>query len=63
MAPPLLEVHLFDFAGELYGRRLEVSFLAKLREEEKYQGLDALRAAIARDVARAREFFAKRAHG
>jgi riboflavin kinase/FMN adenylyltransferase len=59
----VLEVHLFDFAGELYGRRLEVSFLAKLREEEKYPGLDALRAAIARDVARAREFFANRAHG
>lgn len=59
----VLDVHLFDFAGELYGQRLEVSFLAKLREEEKYPGLDALRAAIARDVARAREFFAKRAHG
>ena len=59
----LLEVHLFDFSDELYGRRLEVNFLAKLREEEKYDGLDALRAAIARDVARAKDYFATRRHG
>ncbi|MBI3374220.1 MAG: bifunctional riboflavin kinase/FAD synthetase [Betaproteobacteria bacterium] len=59
----VLEVHLFDFSDELYGRRLEVNFLAKLREEEKYEGLDALRAAIARDVARAKDYFATRRHG
>jgi riboflavin kinase/FMN adenylyltransferase len=59
----LLEVHLFDFSEQLYGRRLEVSFLAKLREEEKYEGLDALRAAIARDVARAKDYFSTRQHG
>jgi riboflavin kinase/FMN adenylyltransferase len=62
-APPLLEVHLFEYSGDLYGRHLQVSFLAKLREEEKYQGLDALRAAIARDVARAKDYFAARKHG
>jgi hypothetical protein len=37
-APPLLEVHLFDWQGELYGRHLRVTFLQKLREEEKYRG-------------------------
>ena len=56
-----LEVHLFDFAGELYGRHLRVKFLHKLREEEKYDGLNALRAAIARDAAQARDYF--RTHG
>jgi riboflavin kinase/FMN adenylyltransferase len=61
VAVPLLEVHLFDVAEELYGRHLRVRFVERLRDEEKYLDLDALRAAIARDVAMAKEFFAK--HG
>jgi len=60
-APPLLEVHLFDWKGELYGRHLRVTFLRKLRDEEKYDGLEALRAAIARDAAQAKDYF--RNHG
>lgn len=60
-AAPLLEVHLLDFDDELYARHLRVTFLEKLREEQKYDGLGALRAAIARDVAQAREYFAR--HG
>ena len=60
-APPLLEVHLFDWDGDLYGRHLRVKFLRKLREEKKFDGLGALRAAIAQDAAQAREYFAK--HG
>jgi riboflavin kinase/FMN adenylyltransferase len=60
-APPLLEVHLFDWNGPLYGRHLRVSFLHKLRDEEKYDGLDALRSAIARDAQQAKEYF--RTHG
>jgi riboflavin kinase/FMN adenylyltransferase len=60
-AAPLLEVHLLGFDGDLYGRHLRVTFLEKLREEEKYDGLEALAAAIARDVARANEYFAS--HG
>jgi riboflavin kinase/FMN adenylyltransferase len=60
-AAPLLEVHLFDWAGALYGRHLRVQFLRKLRDEAKYDGLEALRAAIARDAAQAKEFF--RNHG
>ena len=57
LARPLLEVHLFEELGELYGRRLEVQFLAKLRDEEKYADLALLREAIAGDVARAKEYF------
>ena len=59
-AAPLLEVHLLDFAGDLYRRHLQVRFVAKLRDEEKYDGLGALRAAIARDAAAARSHFAKK---
>lgn len=58
-AAPLLEVHLFDFAGDLYGRHLRVAFLAKLRDEKKYGGLPALREAIEDDAARAREWFSR----
>jgi riboflavin kinase/FMN adenylyltransferase len=53
---PLLEVHLFDHDADLYGEHLRVRFLKKLRDEEKYDGLSALQAAIARDAARAKEF-------
>lgn len=60
---PLLEVHLFDFDGDLYGRRIEVKFLHKLRDEKKYPDLETLKNAIARDAADAREFFAAKSHG
>jgi riboflavin kinase/FMN adenylyltransferase len=60
-AAPLLEVHLFDWNGDLYGQHLRVRFLRKLRDEAKYDGLEALRAAIARDAAEAKGYFAK--HG
>ena len=49
-----LEVHLFDFAEEIYGEDLEITFLHFLRPEEKFDSLEALRAQIARDVAAAR---------
>jgi riboflavin kinase/FMN adenylyltransferase len=61
VAIPLLEVHLFDRDEDLYGEHLRVRFLKKLRDEEKYDGVPALRAAIARDARQAREFFLK--HG
>jgi riboflavin kinase/FMN adenylyltransferase len=57
---PLLEVHLLDFAGELYGAHLQVHFLKRLRDEEKYDDMDALKQQIARDVQAARDFFASR---
>jgi riboflavin kinase/FMN adenylyltransferase len=53
-AAPLLETHLFDFDGDLYGREMEVSFIAFLRDEQKFDGLDALKAQIADDCVRAR---------
>lgn len=52
---PLLEAHLFDFDGDLYGRRLDVEFVAKLRDEAKFADLDALKAQMDRDAAQARE--------
>ena len=52
----VLEVHLFDFAGELYRRHLRVDFLHKIRDEEKYPDLESLRAQIARDCDAARNF-------
>lgn len=57
---PTLEVFIFDFRDDLYGRRLRVDFLKKLRDEEKYPDLDALIAQINRDVDNARAFFASR---
>ncbi|TVP90448.1 MAG: bifunctional riboflavin kinase/FAD synthetase [Pseudomonadaceae bacterium] len=49
-----LEVHLFDFSGDLYGRRLTVLFHEKLRDEQRFDSLDALQAAIQADFAKAR---------
>jgi riboflavin kinase/FMN adenylyltransferase len=51
---PLLEVHLFDFDGDLYGRRIEVEFVQKLRDEEKFDDLDAMVRQIDRDAVEAR---------
>ncbi len=50
----LLEVHLFDFSREIYGALVRVEFVRKLRDEQKYETIDALAAAIRRDAARAR---------
>jgi len=52
----LLEVHLFDYEGDLYGRRLEVFFHHKIREERRFASLDALRKQIEKDVALARQW-------
>lgn len=51
---PLLEAHLFDFAGDLYGRRIQVEFVEKLRDEEKFADLDAMVKQIDRDAEQAR---------
>ena len=55
---PKLEVHLFDFAGDLYGQHLRIDFLHKIRDEKKYPDLDALKARIAEDCDIAREYLA-----
>ena len=57
---PTLEVFIFDFSDDLYGRRLRVDFLMKLRDEEKYPDLESLIAQINRDVDNARAYFASR---
>jgi riboflavin kinase/FMN adenylyltransferase len=52
-----LEAHLFDFSGDLYGRRLTIEFVKKLRDEADFASLDALAAQIRRDCDMAREHF------
>ena len=56
----LLETHVFDYAQQCYGRLVQVEFLEKLRDEEKYDGLPALTAAIDRDATQARAYFRQR---
>lgn len=50
----LLEVHIFDFSGDIYGQQIVVSFVAYLRPEMKFAGLDALKTQIAADSEKAR---------
>ena len=54
-----LEAHLLDFNGDLYGCRIRVEFIEKIRGEQKFSHLDELKAAIENDVSRARIIFAK----
>jgi riboflavin kinase/FMN adenylyltransferase len=56
---PLLEVHVFDFSGDLYGRSIEVEFVAKLRDEVKFDSLDALVMQMKLDDAQARDLLSK----
>jgi riboflavin kinase/FMN adenylyltransferase len=53
----LLETHVLDFNGDLYGLHVHVEFLYKIREEQKFESLDALKAQIAQDIGLAREYF------
>lgn len=52
-----LEVHILDFNGDLYDRHVHVEFLHKVRDEMKFDGLDALKAQITQDVITAKAFF------
>jgi riboflavin kinase/FMN adenylyltransferase len=52
---PLLEAHLFDFDGDLYGKRIAVEFVARLRDERSFDDLAALVAQMHRDAADARD--------
>lgn len=54
----LLEVHLFDFNRTIYGEHVQVHFLHKIRDEQRFEGLEALIAQIKIDCGQAREFFA-----
>ncbi|MEL0087899.1 MAG: riboflavin kinase, partial [Halieaceae bacterium] len=54
-----LEVHILDVDGDFYGQRLTVEFLCKLREEKKYESLEALKAGIAADIKQARAWLSE----
>ncbi|MEW6671763.1 MAG: bifunctional riboflavin kinase/FAD synthetase [Thermodesulfobacteriota bacterium] len=53
-----IEVHLMDFSGDLYGKRLRVNFIKRLRDEKRFDNLDELSAQIGKDVAEARKILA-----
>jgi riboflavin kinase/FMN adenylyltransferase len=55
---PLLEVHIFDFARDLYGRYIHVQFIAKLRDEAKFPDLETLQGQMHLDAAEARRILA-----
>jgi riboflavin kinase / FMN adenylyltransferase len=55
----LLETHLFDYAGDLYGREIRVEFVAKLRDEERFTDLDALVVQMNKDAVDARRLLAE----
>ncbi len=57
---PLLEVHLLDYESNFYGAKITVIFLAKIRDEKKFETIEALRAQIAGDVMMARHYFKTR---
>jgi riboflavin kinase/FMN adenylyltransferase len=54
---PLLEVHIFDFDEDIYGELLTVTFRHKIREEHRFESLDALKTQIALDIIAAKEWF------
>jgi riboflavin kinase/FMN adenylyltransferase len=56
---PLLEVFLFDFSGDLYGRRIDVAFIAWLRPEQRFDSAEALIAQMSRDSEQARAALAR----
>jgi riboflavin kinase / FMN adenylyltransferase len=58
--PPLLEVHLLDFDGDLYGREMEVEFIERIRDERKFESIPSLVAEMTRDKERARVILAGR---
>jgi riboflavin kinase/FMN adenylyltransferase len=56
---PLLEVHVFDYCGNLYGQLLTVKFQRKLRDERAFESIDALKTQIDADLITARAYFAE----
>jgi riboflavin kinase / FMN adenylyltransferase len=58
---PIAEAFLFDFNETIYGKRITVEFLHKLRDEARYPDLDTLTRQMSRDVMHAREYFAAHA--
>ncbi len=56
---PILEVHIFKFTKEIYGKKLEVEFIDFIREEKKFSGLDELKVQISDDIKQAKHYFKK----
>ena len=56
---PLLEVNLFDFAGDLYGQTIDVAFIGWIRHEQKFDSIEALKRAMDADAAQARDALAR----
>ena len=56
---PLLEVHLLDFEGDLYGRDMLVGFVERIRDERKFESLDLLVTEMRRDMERAQAILAR----
>jgi len=54
---PVLEVHLLEFSGNIYSKRLTVEFCEKVRDEKKFDGLDALKEQIFKDISTAKAYF------
>ena len=54
---PILEPHLFDFSGDLYGQRIKVVFKKKMRDEKRFNGIEELKTAIYQDIDMAKAFF------
>jgi riboflavin kinase/FMN adenylyltransferase len=52
---PVLEVNIFDFKKEIYGKRVKVEFVKKIRDEKKFDSLEDLKKQIAKDVSTAKE--------
>ena len=55
----LLEVYLFDFNQDIYGKHIYVEFVHKFRDEEKYDSLEALKEQMIKDAANAKAYFAE----
>ena len=53
------ESHIIGFSGDLYGKTVKTSFVKKIREEQKFDSLEALKNAIQRDIALTKEYFNK----
>ena len=56
---PLLEVYIFDFNDDIYGKYLNIDFLHKIRDEKKFESLDELKKWIEDDIVKARDWFAR----
>lgn len=52
-----IEVHIFDFEGDIYGKQIRVEFLKRLREEKKFDSIEELASQIATDMKQAKDFF------